>query len=268
VVEIVLDEGNQAIGVRVAGGRTFLGDVIVNIDPLDIGRRLVQRPDVSAAIERAGVASPASLSALCFVFDVEPGLGRALGRYSETARVVLCEEVDPFQVLEAREQGALDLRICKVNFDRNRGGLVERVHVELDCSATAADWSRMGDAQSPAMAPLVARIRTRLQALEPDFADGIRACRVITPAAFGRLTGNRSGAASGFADATDRPRQVDKALFGHGMGLVGQWALYGSGLSQLDMSASHAYRNLRITAQAAAGRIASAAASPAIAVAT
>jgi phytoene dehydrogenase-like protein len=265
VVEILLDEGSQAMGVRIAGGRTWLGEVIVNIDPLDVGRRLVQRHEVSEAIERAGAGSSASLSALCFVFDVDPSLGRALGRYADTARVVLCDEVDPFQVLEARERGALDLRICKVNFDRSREGLVERVHVEIDCSAAAADWARMGDAQSPAMAPLVAQVRTRLQALEPDFADGIGACQVLTPATFGRLTGNRGGAASGFADAVDRPRQVDKALFGHGMGLVGQWALYGSGLSQLDMSASHAYRILRINAQAAAVRVASAPAALAVA---
>lgn len=250
VTEMLFDADSRAVGVRTADGGVHRGEVVINIDPLRLAGLPGTPPPVAASIVRGGADSPASLGALCAVFDVEPDLGRALSSaYAGTARIVQCDPVDPFDVLDAREAGALDLRMLKINFDGPADGAVERVYVEMDCAGAASAQATAGGTA----APWVARVRDRLAQLQPDFADGIAATRVFTPADFAGLTGNRLGAASGFADSSQRPRRLDQTLQDHGMTLVGQWSQFGSGLPQLDMSAVQAYRTLRSRALAPAG---------------
>ena len=240
VDEILFDDSARATGVRLCDGRTLFGAVVLNVDPGQLRQSLVRDARVQATLDQALAAHPVALSALNLIFTVTDDLGRALTPYRDVARCFCSDDVDPFAVLEAREAGALDVRNCKVNIEFDRNGSARRVYAELDCAATAADFGAMAGVEQECLAPLVASVKQRLRRLQPDFDDGIARLDVVTPHRFAALTGNRDGAASGFADRPGTMRGLDTMLAGHAMLQIGQWSIYGSGLSQLDQAAQQA----------------------------
>jgi len=244
VERILFGAGARASGVRLADGSELSGDVVLNIDPAQLQHKLVRESGVLAALDQALAPHPVALSALNLIFTLSADLGRELGRYRHVARFFCSDDADPFAVLAAREAGVLDQRNCKVNIEFDAAGQARRVYAELDCAEQAADFAAMAGSEAHRLAPLVASVKQRLRRLQPDFDDGIARLDLITPHRFAALTGNRGGAASGFSDRPGAMRALDQVLARHGMLQIGQWSIYGSGLSQLDMGAQQACATL------------------------
>jgi phytoene dehydrogenase-like protein len=245
VDEILFDEHARACGVRLADGRQLMGSVVANVDPGHVRSALVRDQRIQRTLDLALEPHAVALSAINLIFTLSPDLGRALAPYRGCARFFLSDDADPFSVLAARERGELDLRNSKMNMEFDRSGQARRVYVELDCAAGAADFAAMAGAEAQALAPVLASARARLRALQPDFDDGVVRVDILTPHSFAQLTNNRGGAASGFADQAAGARELDRAMASHGMLQIGQWSMYGSGLSQLETSALSAYGALR-----------------------
>ena len=244
VAQILFGDDARAVGVRLADGTEMAGSVVLNIDPAQLQNSLVSEGAVLANLEVALAPHPVALSALNLIFTVGADLGRALGRHRDVARFFCSDDADPFAVLAAREAGNLDGRNAKINIEFDALGVAQRVYAELDCAAQAADFGAMAGREAQALAPLVDSVKARLRRLQPDFDDGITRLDVLTPHRFGALTGNRGGAASGFSDRPGTMRALDQVLARHGMLQIGQWSIYGSGLSQLDMGAQQACATL------------------------
>jgi phytoene dehydrogenase-like protein len=244
VAEILFDAEQKSHGVRLQDGRMLSGSVISSIDPSH-AQTLIAHPEIQKALQQSLLPHPVSLSALNVIVTPSPELGRALSKYANHARFFLSDDIDPFVVLAAREAGALDLRNCKVNIEFDAQGNAVRVYAEFDCAITAADFAAMAGAETPAMTEVIASVRKRLLVLDHQFESEITNIEVLTPHRFAMLTNNRGGAASGFADEIQGLRALDGVMAKYGVLQIGQWSMYGSGLSQLETSALQAYSTLR-----------------------
>jgi phytoene dehydrogenase-like protein len=244
VEEILFDAEQKSHGVRLQDGRKLSGSVISSIDPSH-AQALVRTPEIQKALQQSLLPHPVSLSALNVIVTPSAELGRALNKYAHHARFFLSDDVDPFEVLAAREAGALDLRNCKVNIEFNAQEHAVRVYAEFDCALSAADFAGMAGNETQALAVVIASVRKRLRVLDRRFESHVIHVEVLTPHRFALLTNNRGGAASGFADEIQGMRALDGVMEKYGITQIGQWSMYGSGLSQLETSALQAYSTLR-----------------------
>lgn len=245
VGEVLFDDELQAIGVRSVEGEVLRGTVVLGLDPQQLGREVACPAQVQRAVAEAVAGAPASLSALNVVFALTPDLGRALRRFSRTARLFHCDAVDLFEVLARREAGAIDLSCCKLNLDTDGAGLPVRVYAELDCAPGALGPRPTLEGTSGVLRSVLESLWTRLERVERGFRDGVSGTRILTPEDFARITHNTDGAASGFRDTPHGPRRLHEALARHDLMQIGQWSSFGSGLSQLEIGAVAAFRTLR-----------------------
>lgn len=254
VVGLVFEDGT-AVGARVADGEELRADHVVwNGDVHQLAGERIDDRDARRRVAEAIDGFVPGLSAITVVFALAPSLDpsqrAALERHRHAARLVLLDVEDPFALLEARENGAVDAGMVKVNVDLDSGDSGPRVYAEIDCAADARfeglDLAALAGREEETLAPLVDEITGRIdQRILPGFAAATRSVRVLTPHTYRELTGSRSGAGSGWRDDVETPRTLERELARLGLFLVGQWSMYGSGLSQLETSAQAVVREIR-----------------------
>jgi phytoene dehydrogenase-like protein len=237
VAEVLFDDRQRAAGVRSADGETLPADeVLLDVDVPGLCRRLIGPPEIRAAIEKGAAAAPSGLSALVAVYGMTPEFSAAADRFRQTARLFWCAAADPYEVLDRREQGELDLSYLKVNIEREGESPV--VYAEVDCTAAAV----AGREDLPSV---LEEIAARLERIFPGFSGQVAGRGALTPRDYAELSGNPEGTASGWRDDVRKPLTLDRTLERYGLTLVGQWSLFGSGLSQLELSAHVATQAVR-----------------------
>ncbi len=244
VAEVLFDNRQRAAGVRSAAGEVLpAGEVLLGIGVPELCRRLIGPPDVRAAIEKGMADAPSGLSALVAVFAMRPEFSAVAGRFRQTARIFWCEALDPYEVLDRREQGALDLSYLKINVEHE--GEAPIVYAEIDCTASAAPFAALAGREERELAPVLEGIEARLERVFPGFAGQVAGRGLLTPRHYAELSGNPEGTASGWRDDVRKPLTLDRTLERYGLTVVGQWSLFGSGLSQLELSAHLAAQAVR-----------------------
>lgn len=238
----------RAVGVRTVDGEVFDADhVVLNTDVRQIAHRLIDDPVLSQPLIEHIEEFASGLSALTLIFATGPEMTSQLAAHRHTARLVLLDCDDPFALLTAREGGAIDSGMIKLNIDLD--GSPGRLYAELDCAPQARfdglDFAAMAGREEACLAPLVEQVKQRIEVVFPGFSAAVREVRVLTPHNYGQMTGSTSGAGSGWRDAVSMPNRVEAILARLGLQLVGQWSMYGSGLSQLETSAQAALREIR-----------------------
>lgn len=256
-IERLLFEDGAAVGARTAAGEVLRVDhVVLGTDARQLVHGLIGDPEIRQRLARRMDGFASGLSAITVIYALRPDFAPRLERFRRTARLVLLDVDDPLALLAAREAGALDLGMVKVNLDLD--DTVPRLYAELDCSPGACfgslGFDAMAGREEEVLAPLLDNLGMRLERALPGFGGAIRAFRVLTPHTYGALTGSRSGAGSGWRDDVSMPSGLERELAALGLVHVGQWSQYGSGLSQLAAGAQAARREIRRRARRAAPR--------------
>lgn len=237
----------RANAVHGAGGERFPADeIVLGCDLGPLAGDFVADPEARAAFSPLLAGYGPGLSAITCQFALDPRFRPRLARFAGAARIYVADDADPFDVLLRREAGQLDLGTFKINLDL--AGAEPLLGVEIDAAPEAVTDGVPGT--------VARRVRERLERLLPGFAAAVQAEVVFTPADYQAWSGARAGTASGFRDAAARPFLLYRALERRGLLSVGQWSMFGSGLSQLELSAQTAFQSIRRRAMTGARSIA------------
>jgi phytoene dehydrogenase-like protein len=229
-------EGRGAEAVVTASGERLAADeIVLDCDLTHLDSEFVADPTVRRVFAPHLDGFLPGLSGLTLQFALDPAFRPALERLAGAARIYVADGADPLDVLVRREAGELDLATLKINLDRSAPEPL--VGVEIDATPGA-----VRDGVPAAVSERAAGV---LERLLPGFGAAVRAEVTFTPQDYAAWSGARGGAASGFRDAVARPFLLYRALERRGISSVGQWSLFGSGLSQLELSAQTSFQAIR-----------------------
>ena len=243
VKELIFDARGRTRAVRLEHDEVVAGSVVLDVDPRHVCGELIRDEGICKRLNSILANMSPSLSAIVIIFSFNGAVVKKLRALLDCARVFCSDGTDAFEVLQCREMDRLDLRNCKMNFDFAGG--TGRAYVEFDCSGQAMEMR--GDAVDveSKVRSVIAGARNWLARIDPDFEDGVVDIEVVTPRDLGIWTNSCGGAASGFPDQPIASLELSGFFEEMGLLQVGQWSPHGTGFSQLEAGALHAYRKLR-----------------------